>query len=154
MSEDEEKQKLSTRLEYILNLTAIIPIFFLLFFVRPEGGYLQRIEFILFLIQYDNGEWDGLLLENIFNPAVTSLLPLLIIIPLMFYRERVSAGINNFMIAQITKEVIEEFDKDSDEILSKEKIIIHKTRRQTHSMCIECGIAYLTPKIIPIIWMP
>ena len=39
----------------------------------------------------------------------------------MFYRERVSAGINNFMIAQITKEVIEEFDKDSDEILSKEE---------------------------------
>lgn len=121
MSEEAEEQKLPTHLEYILNNTAIIPIFFLLFFVRPEGGYLQRIEFILFLIQYDNGEWDGLLLENIFNPAITSLLPLLIIIPLMFYRERVSAGINNFMIAQITKEVIEEFDKDSDEILSKEE---------------------------------
>ena len=123
MSEEGEKQELpaSARLEYILNNTAIIPIFFLLFFVRPEGGYLQRIEFILFLIQYDNGEWDGLLLENIFNPAITSLLPLLIIIPLMSYRERVSAGINNFMIAQITKEVIEEFDKDSDEILSKEE---------------------------------
>jgi len=121
MSEEAEEQKLPTHLEYILNNTAIIPIFFLLFFVRPEGGYLQRIEFILFLIQYDNGEWDGLLLENIFNPAITSLLPLLIIIPLMFYRERVSAGINNFMIAQITKEVIKKFDKDSDETLSKEE---------------------------------
>ena len=121
MSEEEEKQKLSTRLESILNNTAIIPIFFLLFFVRPEGGYLQRIEFILFLIQYDNGEWDGLLLENIFIWEITSLLPLLIIIPLLFYRERVSAGINNFVIAQITKAVIEEFDKDSDETLSKEE---------------------------------
>ena len=121
MSEEAEEQKLPTHLEYILNNTAIIPIFFLLFFVRPEGGYLQRIEFILFLIQYDNGEWDGLLLENIFNPVITSLLPLLIIIPLLIYRKRVSAGINNFMIAQITKEVIEEFDKDSDEILSKEE---------------------------------
>ena len=121
MSEDEEKQKLSTRLEYILNLTAIIPIFFLLFFVRPAEGYIQRIEFILFLIQYDNGEWDGLLLENIFIWEITSLLPLLIIIPLLFYRERVSAGINNFVIAQITKAVIEEFDKDSDETLSKEE---------------------------------
>ena len=121
MSEEAEEQKLPTHLEYILNNTAIIPIFFLLFFVRPEGGYLQRIEFILFLIQYDNGEWDGLLLENIFIWEITSLLPLLIIIPLLFYRERVSAGINNFVIAQITKAVIEEFDKDSDEILSKEE---------------------------------
>ena len=121
MSEEAEEQKLPTHLEYILNNTAIIPIFFLLFFVRPEGGYLQRIEFILFLIQYDNGEWDGLLLENIFIWEITSLLPLLIIIPLLFYRERVSAGINNFVIAQITKAVIEEFDKDSDETLSKEE---------------------------------
>ena len=101
MGEEEEKQKLPTHLEYILNNTAIIPIFFLLFFVRPEGGYLQRIEFILFLIQYDNGEWDGLLLENIFNPAITSLLPLLIIIPLMFYRERVGASANNFVRSQM-----------------------------------------------------
>ena len=121
MSEEAEEQKLPTHLEYILNNTAIIPIFFLLFFVRPEGGYLQRIEFILFLIQYDNGEWDGLLLENIFNPAITSLLPLLIIIPLLFYRKRVSAGMNNFLRYQIAKEVIEEFDEDDDEKLTKEE---------------------------------
>ena len=120
MSEEAEEQKLHS-LEYILNNTAIIPIFFLLFFVRPAEGYIQRIEFILFLIQYDNGEWDGLLLENIFIWEITSLLPLLIIIPLLFYRERVSAGINNIVIAQITKAVIEEFDKDSDETLSKEE---------------------------------
>ena len=123
MSAEGEKQELpaSARLDYILNNTAIIPILFLLVVFRPYEGYIQRIEFLLFLIQYDNGEWDGLLLENIFIWEITSLLPLLIIIPLLFYRERVSAGINNFMIAQITKEVIEEFDKDSDEILSKEE---------------------------------
>lgn len=115
MAEEEKEQKLSTRLEYILNNTAIIPIFFLLFFVRPAEGYIQRIEFLLFLIE------NGLLLENISIWEITSLLPLLIIIPLLFYRERVSAGINNFMIAQITKEVIKEFDKDSDETLSKEE---------------------------------
>jgi hypothetical protein len=115
MAEEEKEQKLSTRLEYILNNTAIIPIFFLLFFVRPEEGYIQRIEFLLFLIE------NGLLLENISIWEITSLLPLLIIIPLLFYRERVSAGINNLMIAQITKEVIKEFDKDSDETLSKEE---------------------------------
>nr|AIF24939.1 hypothetical protein [uncultured marine group II/III euryarchaeote SAT1000_41_C12] len=115
MAEEEKEQKLSTRLEYILNNTAIIPIFFLLFFVRPAEGYIQRIEFLLFLIE------NGLLLENISIWEITSLLPLLIIIPLLFYRERVSAGINNFVIAQITKEVIKEFDKDSDETLSKEE---------------------------------
>ena len=123
MSAKGEKQELpaSARLDYILNNTAIIPILFLLVVFRPYEGYIQRIEFLLFLIQYDNGEWDGLLLENIFIWEITSLLPLLIIIPLLFYRERVSAGINNFVIAQITKAVIEEFDKDSDETLSKEE---------------------------------
>ena len=113
MSEEEEKQKLPTRLEYILNNTAIIPILFVLWLFRPEEGYIQRIEFLLFLIE------KGLLLENIYQ--FTSLLPLLIIIPLMFYRERASAGMNNFLRSQIAKEVIKEFDEDSDEKLTKEE---------------------------------
>ena len=113
MGEEEEKQKLPTHLEYILNNTAIIPILFVLWLFRPEEGYIQRIEFLLFLIE------KGLLLENIYQ--FTSLLPLLIIIPLMFYRERASAGMNNFLRSQIAKEVIKEFDEDSDEKLTKEE---------------------------------
>ena len=113
MSEEEEKQKLPTRLEYILNNTAIIPILFVLWLFRPSGGYIFQIEFLLFLIE------KGLLLENIWR--FTSLLPLLIIIPLMFYRERASAGMNNFLRSQIAKEVIKEFDEDSDEKLTKEE---------------------------------
>ena len=113
MSEKEEKQKLPTHLEYILNNTAIIPILFVLWLFRPEEGYIQRIEFLLFLIE------KGVLLENIYQ--ITSLLPLLIIIPLMFYRERASAGMNNFLRSQIAKEVIKEFDEDSDEKLTKEE---------------------------------
>ena len=113
MGEEAEKQKLPTHLEYILNNTAIIPILFVLWLFRPEEGYIQRIEFLLFLIE------KGLLLENIYQ--ITSLLPLLIIIPLMFYRERASAGMNNFLRSQIAKEVIKEFDEDSDEKLTKEE---------------------------------
>ena len=111
--EEEDKQKLPTHLEYILNNTAIIPILFVLWLFRPEEGYIQRIEFLLFLIE------KGVLLENIYQ--ITSLLPLLIIIPLMFYRERASAGMNNFLRSQIAKEVIKEFDEDSDEKLTKEE---------------------------------
>ena len=113
MGEEEEKQKLPTHLEYILNNTAIIPILFVLWLFRPSGGYIFQIEFLLFLIE------KGLLLENIYQ--ITSLLPLLIIIPLMFYRERASAGMNNFLRSQIAKEVIKEFDEDSDEKLTKEE---------------------------------
>jgi len=113
MGEEEEKQKLHTHLEYILNNTAIIPILFVLWLFRPSGGYIFQIEFLLFLIE------KGLLLENIYQ--ITSLLPLLIIIPLMFYRERASAGMNNFLRSQIAKEVIEEFDEDGDEKLTKEE---------------------------------
>ncbi|MED6306029.1 MAG: EF-hand domain-containing protein [Candidatus Thermoplasmatota archaeon] len=113
MGEEEEKQKLPTHLEYILNNTAMIPILFVLWLFRPEEGYIQRIEFLLFLIE------KGVLLENIYQ--FTSLLPLLIIIPLMFYRERASAGMNNFLRSQIAKEVIKEFDEDSDEKLTKEE---------------------------------
>ena len=113
MSEKEEKQKLPTHLEYILNNTAIIPILFVLWLFRPSGGYIFQIEFLLFLIE------KGLLLENIWR--FTSLLPLLTIISLMFYRERASAGMNNFLRSQIAKEVIKEFDEDSDEKLTKEE---------------------------------
>ena len=113
MGEEEEKQKLPTHLEYILNNTAIIPILFVLWLFRPSGGYIFQIEFLLFLIE------KGVLLENIYQ--FTSLLPLLIIIPLMFYRERASAGMNNFLRSQIAKEVIKEFDEDSDEKLTKEE---------------------------------
>ncbi len=113
MGEEEEKQKLPTHLEYILNNTAIIPILFVLWLFRPSEGYIFQIEFLLFLIE------KGLLLENIYQ--ITSLLPLLIIIPLMFYRERASAGMNNFLRSQIAKEVIKEFDEDSDEKLTKEE---------------------------------
>ena len=113
MGEEEEKQKLPTHLEYILNNTAIIPILFVLWLFRPSEGYIFQIEFLLFLIE------KGLLLENIYQ--FTSLLPLLIIIPLMFYRERASVGMNNFLRSQMAKEVIKEFDEDGDEKLTKEE---------------------------------
>ena len=106
MGEEEEKQKLHT---------AILPILFLLFALRPEEGYIQRIEFLLFLIV------KGVFLENIFIYQIVSLLPLLIIIPLIFYRERVSTYMNNLIISQTAKEVIEEFDEDDDEKLTKEE---------------------------------
>ena len=115
MSEEEDKQKMPTRLEYILDNTAIIPILFLLFALRPEEGYIQRIEFLLFLIV------KGVFLENIFIYQITSLLPLLIIIPLIFYRKRVNTYMNNHIISQTAKEVIEEFDEDDDEKLTKEE---------------------------------
>jgi Ca2+-binding EF-hand superfamily protein len=112
MSEEEEKQKLPTHLEYILNNTAIIPIFFLLFVFRPREGYIQRIELFIFSIESGNPPEISLIVE---------LLPLIIIIPLIFYRERVSASMNNFLRSQIAKEVIEEFDGDGDEKLTKEE---------------------------------
>jgi len=117
MSEEDEKQELlaSARIEYILNNTAILPILFLLFALRPEEGYIQRIEFLLFLIV------KGVFLENIFIYQITSLLPLLIIIPLIFYRERVNTYMKNHIISQTAKEVIEEFDEDDDEKLTKEE---------------------------------
>ena len=106
MGEEEEKQELPT---------AIISILVLLFALRPEDGYIQRIEFILFLIG------KGVFLENIFIYQIASLLPLLIIIPLIFYRKRVNTYMNNHIISQTAKEVIEEFDEDDDEKLTKEE---------------------------------
>ena len=115
MGEEKEEQKLPTRLEYILDNTGILPILFLLFALRPEEGYIQRIEFLLFLIA------KGVFLENIFIYQIISLLPLLIIIPLIFYRERVNTYMKNHIISQTTKEVFEEFDEDDDEKLTKEE---------------------------------
>jgi hypothetical protein len=34
-----------------------------------------------------------------------------------------------------------------DEIIKKDSIFLHKTRRQTHVLCTECGVGYLTPLI-------
>ena len=95
------------------------PVFVLvviLFFIfRPEGGYIRRLEFIKFLID------NGLFFKNIFNPGIIELLPLIIIVPLIFYRKRVGTAIKGFMDSQMSKAVIEEFDKDGDDKLSKEE---------------------------------
>ena len=95
------------------------PVFVLvviLFFIfRPEEGYIRRLEFIKFLID------NGLFFKNIFNPGIIELLPLIIIVPLIFYRKRVGAAIKGFMDSQMSKAVIEEFDKDGDDKLSKEE---------------------------------
>jgi len=34
-----------------------------------------------------------------------------------------------------------------DEIIKKDSIFLHKTRRETHILCRECGVGYLTPLI-------
>ena len=112
---DEGLQKFTVlkRIEDVANNTAIIPILFILWVLRPVEGYLQRMEFIIFLIE------KGLLFENLY--LIFELLPLLIIIPLAFFRERVSAGINNAFIFLSTKEALEEFDEDGDGKLTKEE---------------------------------
>ena len=95
------------------------PVFVLaviLFFIfRPEEGYIRRLEFIKFLID------NGLFFKNIFSPGIIELLPLIIIVPLIFYRKRVGTAIKGFMDSQMSKAVIEEFDKDGDDKLSKEE---------------------------------
>lgn len=96
------------------------PVFVLvviLFFIfRPEEGYIRRLEFIKFLID------NGLFFKNIFfSPQIIELLPLIIIVPLIFYRKRVGTAIKGFMDSQMSKAVIEEFDKDGDDKLSKEE---------------------------------
>ena len=108
MSEEgEEEQEIS------LEMGPIVIVLFIIFWLRPEEGYMQRIEFVLFLIRH------GLLLENI--TSIITLLPLFIIIPLIIYRKRVNTGINKFVRSQMAKQVIQEFDKDGDETLSKEE---------------------------------
>ena len=96
------------------------PVFVLaviLFFIfRPEEGYIRRLEFIKFLID------NGLFFKNILTPEIIELLlPFIIIVPLIFYRKRVGTAIKGFMDSQMSKAVIEEFDKDGDDKLSKEE---------------------------------
>ncbi len=107
MSEKEEKQKLPT---------AILAILFLLFALRPEEGYLQRLDFLIFLIA------KGLLLENIFLFEVFSLLVLFpIFILLYIFRNPLGRAINRNMHSIIAKDLIEEFDKSGDSQLSREE---------------------------------
>ena len=96
------------------------PVFVLvviLFFIfRPEEGYIRRLEFIKFLIDND------IFFKNILTPGIIELLlPFIIIVPLIFYRKRVGTAIKGFMDSQMSKAVIEEFDKDGDDKLSKEE---------------------------------
>ena len=85
-------------------------ILFMLLALRPEEGYMRMIEYI---IQSP---------ENITSYEIQTLLPLFIIIPLIINRKRVSTGINKFVRSQMATQVIQEFDKDGDETLSKENI--------------------------------
>ena len=82
--------------------------------LRPHGGYLLRLEFLIFLFEND------LLLENIFIFEVFSLLVLLpIFILLYIFRNPIGRAINRHMHSLIAKDLIEEFDKNSDGQLSK-----------------------------------
>ena len=86
------------------------------FTLRPQGGYLQRLDFIIFLFE------NGLLLENIFVFEVFSLLVLFpIFILLYIFRNPLGRAINRYMHYQIARDLIEEFDKDEDNTLSKEE---------------------------------
>ena len=86
------------------------------FMLRPQEGYLQRLDFLIFLIE------NGLLLENIFIFEVFSLLVLFpIFILLYIFRNPIGRAINRRMHLLIAKDVIEEFDKDGDNTLSKEE---------------------------------
>ena len=84
------------------------------FMLRPQEGYLQRLEFLIFLFE------NGLLLENIFVFEVFSLLVLFpIFILLYIFRNPLGRAINRRMHSLIAKDLIEEFDKDGDNTLSK-----------------------------------
>jgi len=84
------------------------------FMLRPQEGYLQRLDFLIFLIK------NGLLLENIFLFEVFSLLILFpIFILLYIFRNPLGRAINRRMHSLIAKDLIEEFDKDGDNTLSK-----------------------------------
>ena len=84
------------------------------FMLRPQGGYLQRLDLLLFLIE------NGLLLENIFLFEVFTLLVLFpIFILLYIFRNPIGRAINRHMHSLIAKDLVEEFDKNSDGQLSK-----------------------------------
>ena len=106
MADEEERQAPS-----------VFVIAIILFFVfRPEEGYIRRLEFIKFLID------NGLLLENFFLSEIYYefvLFPLLI--SLYIYRTRIDSAINKFMHSLTTREIMEEYDKDGDDKLSKKE---------------------------------
>ena len=84
------------------------------FMLRPQEGYLQRLDFLIFLFE------NGLLLENIFVFEVFSLLVLFpIFILLYIFRNPLGQAINRYMHSLIAKDLIDEFDKNSDGQLSK-----------------------------------
>ena len=86
------------------------------FMLRPQEGYLQRLDFLIFLIA------KGLLLENIFLFEVFSLLVLFpIFILLYIFRNPLGRAINRNMHSIIAKDLIEEFDKSGDSQLSREE---------------------------------
>ena len=107
MAEEEERQAPS-----------VFVIAIILFFIfRPEEGYIRRLEFIKFLID------NGLFLKNIFIPEIIELLPLIIFVPLLIYRTYVDKFINKFMYSLMAKDIIEEFDEDRDDKLSKDCLL-------------------------------
>ena len=107
MSDEKVKSKIQT--------VIIIGVLFFFMF-RPQEGYLQRLDFLIFLIE------NGLLLENIFLFEVFSLLVLFpIFILLYIFRNPLGRAINRRMHSLIAKELIEEFDKSGDSQLSREE---------------------------------
>ncbi len=98
-------------------VSQVIILGILLFFMfRPEGGYLQRLEFLKFLIE------NGILLENIFLFEVFSLLVLFpIFISLYIFRNPLGRAISRSMYSLMANDLIKEFDKNDDSQLSKEE---------------------------------
>ena len=86
------------------------------FMLRPQEGYIQRLDFLIFLFE------NGLLLENIFLFEIFSLLVLFpLFILLYIFRNPLGRGINRYVHYQIARDLIEEFDKDGDNTLYKEE---------------------------------
>ena len=107
MSDEKVKSKIQT--------VIIIGVLFFFMF-RPQEGYLQRLDFLIFLIEND------LLLENIFLFEVFSLLVLFpIFILLYIFRNPLGRVFNRNMHSIIAKDLIEEFDKSGDSQLSREE---------------------------------
>jgi hypothetical protein len=112
-----QAQNIAIRVFLQLRQSPVFVLAVILFFIfRPEEGYIRRLEFIKFLIDND------IFIKNILTPGIIELLlPFIIIVPLIFYRKRVGTAIKGFMDSQMSKAVIEEFDKDGDDKLSKEE---------------------------------
>jgi len=112
-----QAQNIAIRVFLQLRQSPVFVLAVILFFIfRPEEGYIRRLEFIKFLIDND------IFFKNILTSGIIELLlPFIIIVPLIFYRKRVGTAIKGFMDSQMSKAVIEEFDKDGDDKLSKEE---------------------------------